>query len=128
MSLYIISRLFNIMISPHNIIIHLSFILNIIDGLRETPGRILVITSNDYNSLDSALTRPGRIDLTLEMKNASVDVIKQMYLHYYGEKIPEPVVTRLRDYKLSHAKIVNMRLEHKKGADFLEALVKEFHD
>lgn len=108
--------------------ITLSFILNIIDGLRETPGRILVITSNDYNSLDSALTRPGRIDLTLEMKNASVDVIKQMYLHYYGEKIPEPAVIRLRDYKLSHAKIVNLRLEHKKGVDFLDALVKEFHD
>lgn len=108
--------------------ITLSFILNIIDGLRETPGRILIITSNDYDSLDSALTRPGRIDLTLEMKNASVDVIKEMYLHYYGEKIPEPVVTRLRDYKLSHAKIVNLRLEHKKGADFLDALVKEFHD
>jgi hypothetical protein len=107
--------------------ITLSFILNIIDGLRETPGRILIITSNDYNSLDSALTRPGRIDLTLEMKNASIDVIKQMYLHYYGEKIPEHVVTRLRDYKLSHAKIVNLRLEHKNGADFLAALVKEFH-
>jgi hypothetical protein len=107
--------------------ITLSFILNIIDGLRETPGRILIITSNDYNSLDSALTRPGRIDLTLEMKNASIDVIKQMYLHYYGEKIPEHVVTRLRDYKLTHAKIVNLRLEHKNGADFLAALVKEFH-
>ena len=48
--------------------ITLSFILNIIDGIRETPGRILIITSNDYDSLDPALIRPGRIDMTLEMK------------------------------------------------------------
>ena len=47
--------------------ITLSFILNIIDEY-ETPGRILIITSNNYSSLDDALIRPGRIDMTLEMK------------------------------------------------------------
>jgi hypothetical protein len=52
--------------------ITLSFILNIIDGIRETPGRILVITSNHYDKIDKALIRPGRIDMTLEMKNASI--------------------------------------------------------
>ena len=46
--------------------ITLSFILNIIDGIRETPGRILIITSNNYNCLDPALIRPGRIDINLE--------------------------------------------------------------
>ena len=106
--------------------ITLSFILNIIDGLRETPGRILIITSNNYNSLDTALVRPGRIDLTLEMKNASVDVIKEMYNHYYGGIIPDEVIEKLSDYKLSHAKIVNLRLEHKNDEAFLNALVREF--
>ena len=59
--------------------------LNIIDGIRETPGRILIITSNNYNSLDPALIRPGRIDMTLEMRNTSVDGIKEMYNHYYND-------------------------------------------
>ena len=34
--------------------ITLSFILNTIDGLRETPGRILIITSNNYNSFQQS--------------------------------------------------------------------------
>ena len=106
--------------------ITLSFILNIIDGLRETPGRILIITSNNYNSLDTALVRPGRIDLTLEMQNASVDVIKEMYNHYYGGIIPDEIIEKLSDYKLSHAKIVNLRLEYTNGDDFLKALTKQF--
>ena len=108
--------------------ITLSFILNIIDGIRETPGRILIITSNDYESLDPALVRPGRIDLTLEMNNASVDVIREMYNHYYGNIIPEEYDKKLKDYKISPAKIVNLRLENEKAEDFLISLLKEFEN
>ena len=104
----------------------LSFILNIIDGIRETPGRILIITSNNYESLDPALIRPGRIDMTLEMKNTSVNVIKEMYNHYYNEKIPENVGKELRDYVVSPAKIVNMRLENDNKEDFLSNLMQTF--
>ena len=53
--------------------INLAFVLNLIDGIRETPGRIIIITSNYYNKLDAALIRPGRIDITLNMKNASCE-------------------------------------------------------
>ena len=106
--------------------ITLSYILNVIDGIRETPGRILIITSNDYNSLDPALIRPGRIDMTLEMKNASVDVIKEMYNHYYNDIIPDEMCKKMKDYVISHAKIVNLRLEHDNKLDFLAALLKEF--
>ena len=106
--------------------ITLSFILNIIDGLRETPGRILIITSNDYDSLDQALIRPGRIDLTLEMKNASVDIIKEMYNHFYKDSIPENIENLLTDYVISPAKLVNMRLEYDNKDDFLEGLKHEF--
>lgn len=106
--------------------ITLSFILNIIDGIRETPGRILIITSNNYNSLDKALIRPGRIDYTLEMKNASIEVINQMYYHYYKKNIPNDILEKLEDYKISPAKIVNIRLENNDPNDFLNALVNEF--
>lgn len=106
--------------------ITLSFILNIIDGIRETPGRILIITSNNYNSLDPALIRPGRIDMTLEMKNASKNVIKEMYYHYYNDLIPHELDVKLKNYVLSPAKIVNMRLENREKADFLFALENEF--
>ena len=106
--------------------ITLSFILNIIDGIRETPGRILIITSNNYESLDHALIRPGRIDMTLEMRNASVDVIKEMYNHYYSDIIPETIEMQLRDNVVSPAKIVNMRLENDNKDDFLSEMLKIF--
>lgn len=41
-------------------------LLNIWDGIRETPGRIIVVTSNFYHKLDKALVRPGRIDIEVE--------------------------------------------------------------
>ena len=106
--------------------ITLSFILNIIDGIRETPGRILIITSNDYDSLDSALIRPGRIDMTLEMKNATVKTIQEMFYHYYKKEIPYNVVENLRDYVISPAKIVNLRLQNEDSEDFLKNLLQEF--
>lgn len=107
-------------------VITLSYILNIIDGIRETPGRILIITSNNYDSLDPALIRPGRIDLTLEMKNASIDIIKEMYSHYYQNILPEDIELKLRDNLISPAKIVNLRLQNSNKEDFIKALINEF--
>ena len=106
--------------------ITLSFILNIIDGIRETPGRILIISSNNYECLDPALIRPGRIDMTLEMKNASVNTIKEMHYHYYKKNIPENLDKFLKDYVVSPAKLVNLRFEHSNSEDFLSHLLKEF--
>ena len=106
--------------------ITLSFILNIIDGIRETPGRILIISSNNYECLDPALIRPGRIDMTLEMKNASVNTIKEMHHHYYKKNIPENLDKFLKDYLVSPAKLVNLRFEHSNSEDFLSHLLKEF--
>ena len=62
----------------------LSFILNIIDGIRETPGRIIIISSNHYDKLDKALVRPGRIDMCLNMELSTHDTIKQMFDHFYS--------------------------------------------
>lgn len=103
--------------------ITLSFLLNVIDGIRETPGRILIITSNYYSKIDEALKRPGRIDYSLEMKNASVKTISAMYKHYYKTSIPKTFVTTyLVDNKLSPAKIVNIRLASNSSDEFLKNL------
>ena len=106
--------------------ITLSFILNIIDGIRETPGRILIITSNNYESLDPALIRPGRIDMTLEMKNATIDTIKEMFYHYYKKEFPFNYLNKMRDYVISPAKIVNLRLQNEDSEEFLKKLLFEF--
>ena len=37
-------------------------LLNVLDGVVDTPGRIVVMTTNHPEALDAALIRPGRID------------------------------------------------------------------
>jgi len=106
--------------------ITLAFLLNIIDGIRETPGRILIITSNYYNHIDEALRRPGRIDFPLEMKNASVATICEMYKHYYGKDLPKECLNCLKDGVLSPAQIVNIRLQTGDCDKFVEILISKF--
>ena len=106
--------------------ITLSFILNVIDGIRETPGRILVITSNHYDKIDKALIRPGRIDMTLEMKNASIPVIEDVVRHYYHCEIPINIKTKLRDGVVSPAMLINLRFNSKNVDEYYENLLKLF--
>jgi len=65
-------------------IINLSFLLNIMDGVLETPGRILIMTSNYPEKLDGALTRPGRIDLKIEFTPCDKKMIHDMFSSFYS--------------------------------------------
>ena len=107
----------------------LSYLLNIIDGIRETPGRIIIITSNNYESLDEALVRPGRIDYTLKMNNASINTIHEMFFHYYNEnmelyydKKDKDIKKILKDHIVSPAEIVNIKLSSDIPDKFIENL------
>jgi hypothetical protein len=64
----------------------LSDILNIIDGVLETPGRILILTSNFPEKLDTALLRPGRIDLIVNFKECNATQLQDMFEHFYNTK------------------------------------------
>lgn len=54
-------------------------LLNVLDGVVETPGRIVIMTTNHPETLDPALIRPGRID-----KRINLGYMKwvQYYMHY----------------------------------------------
>jgi len=69
--------------------ITLSFLLNLLDGVLETPNRILIITSNYPERLDKALIRPGRIDLNIHFDNADMEMIFEMFRHFYNLTILE---------------------------------------
>ena len=88
--------------------ITLDDILNIWDGIRETPGRILIISSNHYNKLDPALTRPGRIDIAMEMSHASRQTIVEMYEHFFKCSIDPNELNLIPDKKYTPAEVMNM--------------------
>jgi chaperone BCS1 len=102
--------------------ITLDDILNLWDGIRETPGRILIISSNHYDKLDTALTRPGRIDITHEFTNASHKTISEMYNHLFGIEIDPPVLNKIKEYFYSPAEIINIFLETRQEESFIKRL------
>ena len=61
-------------------------VLEILDGVIENSGRILIITTNDFKKLDPALIRPGRIDRTIEFKKCSTKIIKEIIFNFFQDK------------------------------------------
>ena len=111
--------------TPEDEPITLDDILNIWDGIQETPGRIMIISSNHYHELDPALIRPGRIDITLEMKNASHEVITQMYEKYYNMSINKNELKKIENEFYSPAEIINFYVLHKNNPKkFMERLME----
>lgn len=72
----------------------LSFILNLLDGILETPGRILIVTTNHIEKLDKAFIRPGRIDVNLEVGFCTLEMIIDMFNFFYEE----PCETLFQDF------------------------------
>lgn len=104
--------------------ITLDDILNLWDGIRETPGRILVISSNHYDRLDPALIRPGRIDITHEFSNASHKTIQEIHKYYFKNEISTKNLKKINEYFYSPAEIVNIYLSNKDEKSFINRLMK----
>jgi chaperone BCS1 len=103
-------------------------ILNLWDGIRETPGRIMIITSNHYQDLDPALIRPGRIDITLQLSYASREIIKEMYTHLFAEKIDSEKLQEINDEFYSPAEIINIYMNEERDKErFMTRLCKNEH-
>ena len=103
--------------------ITLDDILNVFDGIRETPGRILIISSNHYDKLDPALIRPGRIDVTLELTKASHNTISELYKHLFNKEIDVEKLANVKEYYFSPAELINMYILHKDENEFLNKLI-----
>jgi len=104
--------------------ITLDDILNLWDGIKETPGRILGISSNHYGKLDPALIRPGRIDLSIHLDNCSREIVQEMYRHYYGKEIDKKTIQKIKDRHYSPAEIINYYVLNRDRPDrFIEKLL-----
>ena len=87
----------------------LNCFLNILDGIIELHGVMVIMTTNYKEKLDKALIRDGRIDFKIEFKKASKQVIKDILKLKFDvddisiDKIPK--FKEIRDYILSPATI-----------------------
>lgn len=60
-----------------------SALLNGLDGILAFENRILFLTGNYIDQLDSALIRPGRCDVKMEITLATKHQIEQMFLRFF---------------------------------------------
>ncbi|PYI21835.1 P-loop containing nucleoside triphosphate hydrolase protein [Aspergillus violaceofuscus CBS 115571] len=63
----------------------LSGLLNAIDGVAAGEGRILIMTTNHPKKLDEALTRNGRVDLTIAYTYTKTPEIINLFKSIYSE-------------------------------------------
>lgn len=62
-----------------------SGLLNAIDGVASHEGRILIMTTNHRERLDSALIRPGRVDIQVEFGYAAKETLSEIFRELYKE-------------------------------------------
>ncbi|KAH9885745.1 P-loop containing nucleoside triphosphate hydrolase protein [Xylariomycetidae sp. FL2044] len=67
----------------------LSGLLNVLDGVGSQEGRIVIMTTNKPERLDSALVRPGRVDMKVCLGNISRKSAEQMFIRMFLPDIVE---------------------------------------
>lgn len=110
----------------------LSFLLNILDGVLEIPGRIVIMTSNYIDKLDHALIRPGRIDIIANFKKCVNKTLIEMMEFFYDLSLSEKDKNRilaLKEYIVSPAEMGKVMFENfdnfRKAIDTLEKICEE---
>ena len=83
----------------------LSGLLNVLDGVFGSHGRMLIMTSNHPEQLDKALLRPGRCDCKYIFDNCNREQIKELYYLFFNELINEKDLNKIEENKYSPAHI-----------------------
>ena len=105
----------------------LATVLNVLDGVRETPGRIIILSTNHPERLDDALLRPGRFDLVIHFKKHDRTVLRQHVADFYedGTVADEALTDPCLDDKWTPAEVSQILFKHVDSrADAIRTLVE----
>lgn len=90
----------------------LSDLLNVLDGVLEQPGRILIMTTNYLHTLDKALVRPGRVDMIVEFTLATAAMVCDMYESFFELPFPPEHVHAIVSDKHTPAEVSAILFRH----------------
>jgi ATP-dependent 26S proteasome regulatory subunit len=111
----VLDREFNTNNVKSNDAIDLSFLLNLLDGVLENPGRIVIMTSNYPDRLDRALIRPGRIDIISCFDYCSHKTIIDMIEFFYDIKMnhqDKDKIKSLNEFNITPAELSKIMFEN----------------
>jgi hypothetical protein len=92
--------------------VNLSTLLNILDGVLEQPGRILIMTSNHPEKLDRALIRPGRIDVIVKFEHCKKHEITALVEAFTPYKVAKDDEEAFSDNVFTPAKVTQLIFEN----------------
>ena len=93
--------------------ITLSGLLNAIDGVFNNDGRILIMTTNRPEELDSALLRAGRIDRKYHLSYCDQHQVNKIYHSFFGEDCDEKQLENIKNGVYSPAHMSGLFLKYK---------------
>jgi len=105
----------------------LAGLLNVLDGVVDTPERMLIMTSNHPEKLDRALIRPGRIDKQIYLGYLLPGPAAQMVEHYFRREVlcaaeKKRLAAAVEHLKFTPAMMEQLCAEHSSVDSMLEAL------
>jgi hypothetical protein len=80
-------------------------LLELLDGIVETSGRMLIFITNYPEKLDPAMIRPGRVDEKIEFKFMTKTDINDMYHLWFNEYLDTDIVDKIKEERFSLADI-----------------------
>ena len=97
----------------------LGFILNIIDGTLEQHDRIIIMSTNYPNKLDSALIRTGRIDMKINFKKCSKVICKEIIDNFYETNCN---IDNIYDSNMSPSDVIELCFNHENAKSVIETM------
>lgn len=98
-------------------------LLNAIDGVFASEGRILIMTTNHPDKLDSALIRPGRVDYTVDFVNADPTVVASMFNAFFAPTV-EYTATDFPGVEMSPAGVQQLLISYRDDPDGAVAILQ----
>ncbi|KAL3657807.1 hypothetical protein V7S43_017188 [Phytophthora oleae] len=77
--------------------LNLSGLLNVLDGVIDCPGRVVIMTTNHPEKLDPALIRPGRVNKKLMLGYMNSAQIQKMIEYYFAASLTLAQREKLRN-------------------------------
>ena len=107
--------------------LNLAALLNVLDGVVDTPERIFVMTTNHPERLDPALVRPGRINRKIYLGHVKIAEAAMMLRHYFRDQELTPahearLAEAFVDDAYSPAQLEAMCAEHGDVDSLIQAL------
>lgn len=103
----------------------LDTILQVLDGIKEMRGRIIVATTNYIDRIDPALLRDGRFDFKFKLERFIDSEVKEMLKNIFEDKKEEIEKLTFADNVLTPVQIINICMINKEYEKVIQK-IKEF--